>query len=279
MIVYEDLDISKKYLLPSVVFTFKNHPMRFFGAKIDIIFPESKKISAFEELGVDYLLNLDFDEKFANMDSEVFVREFLSKKLKASYIVVGYDYRFGKKRQGDFDLLNLFGPKYGYTPLKIEKVEIDGLTVSSTNIRNFLKNGELSIANRMLGKHFEMEGKVKEGDGIGKLLGYPTANVDFGNYIIPKYGVYITKTSVQGEEYPSLTNVGVRPTIKQNGELKVETYLLDFDRDIYGQQISVKFLKYLRGEMNFSSFDQLRAKIDEDVKIAREYFKYEDCTY
>lgn len=278
-IIGKVVELSKKYSLPSVVFTFKNHPMNFFGAKIDIIFPESKKISAFEELGVDYLLNLDFDEKFANMNPEVFIREFLSKKLKASYIVVGYDYRFGKKRQGDFELLNLFGSKYGYTPLKIEKVEIDNITVSSTNIRNYLKEGQLCIANRMLGRCFEIEGQVKEGDSIGRLLGYPTANIDFSNYIIPKYGVYITKTVVDGKQYPSLTNVGVRPTIKQNGELKVETYLLDFDRNIYSQQISVKFIKYLRMEMSFPSFDELKAKIDEDIKIAREYFKYEDCTY
>lgn len=278
-IIGKVVELAKKYSLPSVVFTFKNHPMKFFGAEVDIIFPESKKISVLENLGVDYLLNLDFDEKFANMNPEVFIREFLSKKLKASYIVVGYDYRFGKKRQGDFELLKIFCSKYGYTPIKIDKVEIDGVTVSSTNIRNFLKNGELQIANRMLGRYFEMEGRVNVGDKIGRLIGYPTANIDFSNYIIPKYGVYITKTVVENVEYPSLTNVGIRPTIKQNGELKVETYILDFNKDLYDQKIFIKFIKYLRGEMHFSTFEGLKSKIDEDVSIARSYFKHEDCTY
>jgi riboflavin kinase/FMN adenylyltransferase len=118
-----------------------------------------------------------------------------------------------------------------------------------------------------------MSGIVTDGDNLGRLIGYPTANISFDNYIIPKYGVYITKTVVGEKKYPSLTNVGIRPTIKDSNELRIETYILDFDSDIYGKKIDICFLKYLREEMKFETFDELKKKIDEDVRKAKDFFK------
>lgn len=272
-IIDKVVELSKKYNFEPILFTFNNHPMNYFGVDIELIISEKKKIELIFERGIKHLISIDFTDEFANLPAELFVRELLVKKLKSRYIVVGYDYRFGKKRQGDFNLLNMLSSKYGYTAIKIDKVVIDKLTVSSTNIRKLIKEGNIELANKMLGREFEMEGVVTDGDNLGKLIGYPTANINYKNYIVPKNGVYITKTFVGQDEYPSLTNVGIRPTIVDKNELRIETYILNFNRDIYGQNVKISFLKYLREEMKFDSFNKLKLRIDEDVNIAKEYFK------
>lgn len=271
-IIDKVVELSKKYNFEPVLFTFNNHPLKYFGTDIELIMPEEKKIDAIFKAGIRHIISVDFTENIANMNPELFVREILVKKLNAKYVVVGYDYRFGRKRKGDFELLKMLSLKYGFSAIKIDKVEIENITVSSSNIRKLIKEGDIPLANKMLGREFEIEGLVKGGDNLGRLIGYPTANIEYGNFIVPKYGVYITKTVVDGIEYPSVTNVGVRPTIKEKDELRVETYILDFDKDIYNKIVSIKFLLYLRGELKFDTFEDLKRKIDEDVKIAREYF-------
>lgn len=271
-IIDKVVELSKKYSFEPVLFTFNNHPLKFFGTNVELIMPEEKKIDAIFKAGIRHIISVDFTENIANMNPELFVREILVKKLNAKYVVVGYDYRFGRKRKGDFELLKMLSLKYGFSAIKIDKVEIENITVSSSNIRKLIKEGDIPLANKMLGREFEIEGLVKGGDNLGRLIGYPTANIEYGNFIVPKYGVYITKTVVDGIEYPSVTNVGVRPTIKEKDELRVETYILDFDKDIYNKIVSIKFLLYLRGELKFDTFEDLKRKIDEDVKIAREYF-------
>lgn len=271
-IIDKVVELSKKYSFEPVLFTFNNHPLKFFGTNVELIMPEEKKIDAIFKAGIRHIISVDFTENIANMNPELFVREILVKKLNAKYVVVGYDYRFGRKRKGDFELLKMLSLKYGFSAIKIDKVEIENITVSSSNIRKLIKEGNISLANKMLGREFEIEGLVKGGDNLGRLIGYPTANIEYGNFIVPKYGVYITKTVIEGIEYPSVTNVGVRPTIKEKDELRVETYILDFDKDIYSKIVSIKFLFYLRGELKFDTFEDLKRKIDEDVKIAREYF-------
>lgn len=271
-IIDKVVELSKKYNFEPVLFTFNNHPLKFFGTDVELIMPEEKKIDAIFKAGIRHIISVDFTENIANMNPELFVREILVKKLNAKYVVVGYDYRFGRKRKGDFELLKMLSLKYGFSAIKIDKVEIENITVSSSNIRKLIKEGNISLANKMLGREFEIEGLVKGGDNLGRLIGYPTANIEYGNFIVPKYGVYITKTVIDGIEYPSVTNVGVRPTIKEKDELRVETYILDFDKDIYNKIVSIKFLFYLRGELKFDTFEDLKRKIDEDVKIAREYF-------
>jgi len=271
-IIDKVVELSKKYNFEPVLFTFNNHPLKYFGTDIELIMPEEKKIDAIFKAGIRHIISVDFTENIANMNPELFVREILVKKLNAKYVVVGYDYRFGRKRKGDFELLKMLSLKYGFSAIKIDKVEIENITVSSSNIRKLIKEGDIPLANKMLGREFEIEGLVKGGDNLGRLIGYPTANIEYGNFIVPKYGVYITKTVIDGIEYPSVTNVGVRPTIKEKDELRVETYILDFDKDIYNKIVSIKFLLYLRGEQKFDTFEDLKRKIDEDVKIAREYF-------
>jgi len=271
-IIDKVVELSKKYNFEPVLFTFNNHPLKYFGTDIELIMPEEKKIDAIFKAGIRHIISVDFTENIANMNPELFVREILVKKLNAKYVVVGYDYRFGRKRKGDFELLKMLSLKYGFSAIKIDKVEIENITVSSSNIRKLIKEGDIPLANKMLGRELEIEGLVKGGDNLGRLIGYPTANIEYGNFIVPKYGVYITKTVVDGIEYPSVTNVGVRPTIKEKDELRVETYILDFDKDIYNKIVSIKFLLYLRGELKFDTFEDLKRKIDEDVKIAREYF-------
>ncbi|KAA0258647.1 bifunctional riboflavin kinase/FAD synthetase [Deferribacter autotrophicus] len=272
-IVKKVKELSKEYNLKSGVITFNPHPIKFFNNEIKLIMTERKKKKIFEELGIDYFFNLEFNESIANMDPEIFVRELLVKTLKAKFIVIGYDYRFGKKKKGDYELLKLLESRYGYTAFKIPPVKVDEIIVSSTNIRKLLTEGDVDLANRMLGRAFSLEGEVIKGDGYGKLLGYPTANLKVHNELIPAFGIYATKTLIDGKRYQSVTNIGIRPTIVNREEIRVETHIFDFNEEIYGKFIEVEFYKYLRKERKFDKITDLIGQIEKDCKLAKEVLK------
>ncbi|MGA1846182.1 bifunctional riboflavin kinase/FAD synthetase [Deferribacter abyssi] len=272
-IVNKVKELSREYNLKSGVITFNPHPIKFFNNDIKLIMTERKKKKIFEELEIDYFFNLEFNESIANMNPEIFVRELLVKTLKAKFIVIGYDYRFGKKKKGDFELLKLLEPRYGYTAFKIPPVKVGDLIVSSTNIRKLLTEGNVDFANRMLGRAFSLEGEVVKGDGYGKLLGYPTANLKVHNELIPAYGIYATKTLIDGKYYKSVTNIGIRPTIVNREEIRVETHIFDFDKEIYGKFIEVEFYRYLRKEKKFNKITDLISQIEKDCKLAKEVLK------
>ncbi|MEF3255747.1 MAG: bifunctional riboflavin kinase/FAD synthetase [Deferribacterales bacterium] len=265
--------IARDEGLSSVVITFDPHPSRVFGHDIQLLMSLNKKNEILSNMGVDYHILIKFNKEIMNMDPEVFVRELLIKKLNAKFIVVGYDYRFGARRKGDFELLKTLSRRYNYTALKIDKIVIDDMTVSSSNIRKLLLNGNLLHANRMLGRYYLVEGEVERGDGLGRLLKFPTANIKVFDYLIPKYGVYATLLKVDDMIYKSVTNVGIRPTIPGSNELRVESYIFDFDGNIYGKKVELFFVDYLREEMKFNDFELLKKQIEKDCIVAREVLK------
>jgi len=212
---------------------------------------------------------MNFNKELMSMDPEVFIRELLCKKFHSRFIVVGYDYKFGARRKGDYDLLKMLSSKYNYQVFKVDKVMIEGMTVSSSNIRKLLLSGEIGTANRMLGRYYFLEGVVEKGDGLGKLLSFPTANIKVGDLLIPKHGVYATLLKVDNLVLKSVTNVGIRPTIPGVNQVRIETHILDYEDDLYSKRVEVHFVDYIREEKKFDNFELLKNAIANDCEIAR----------
>jgi len=265
---------AKERNLKSVVYTFKNHPLSL-NHSIETpstIFKLDYKKEILEKLGVDILIFLTFDDDQKNIEPNYFIEEILVKKLRMKHLVVGYDYHFGKKAKGNTELLIKSSRKYHYSYDIVDPIKKDYVRVSSTLIRKLLANGKIKDANYYLGRPYSLEGKVIDGEKIGRKIGYPTANLELdNNFAILKPGVYITKTLLDGEFYYSVTNVGFNPTLKQS-EFSVETYILDFDQSIYGKHIRVDFYKKIRDELKFKDVEELKEYIRWDVYNTKKFF-------
>jgi len=260
--------------LKSVVYTFKNHPLSLNHSveTPSTIFKLDYKKEILEKLGVDILIFLTFDDSQKNIEPNYFIEEILVKKLRMKHLVVGYDYHFGKKAKGNTELLIKSSRKYHYSYDIVDPIKKDYVRVSSTLIRKLLANGKIKDANYYLGRPYSLEGKVIDGEKIGRKIGYPTANLELdNNFAILKPGVYITKTLLDGEFYYSVTNVGFNPTLKQS-EFSVETYILDFDQSIYGKHIRVDFYKKIRDELKFKDVEELKEYIRWDVYNTKKFF-------
>ncbi len=265
---------AKERNLKSVVYTFKNHPLSLNDSieTPSTIFKLDYKKRILEKLGVDILIFLSFDEEQKNIEPDYFIEEILVKKLKMKHLVVGYDYHFGKKAKGNTELLIKSSRKYHYSYDIVDPIKKDYVRVSSTLIRKLLANGKIKDANYYLGRPYSLEGKVIDGEKIGRQIGYPTANLELdNNFAILRPGVYITKTLVDGESYYSVTNVGFNPTLKQS-DFSVETYILDFDQMIYGKHIRVDFYKKIRDELKFKDVEELKEYIRWDVYNTKQFF-------
>ncbi len=254
----------------SMVVTFRPHPLK-------ILCPEKcpplisiyeEKIRLFEELGIDVLVKIPFTLAFAQMAPDAFVREVLCGMLGAREIFVGANYRFGRERMGTVKTLQDLGRECGFVVREIEQISLGGEVISSTKIRQLLKNGEVEHASRLLGRHYVITGVVVRGDGRGRMLGFPTANIAPKHEIIPAYGVYAVRVFVRERFYPSIANIGVRPTFGKEA-LSIEVYLFDFDEDLYGEEISVYFLEKIRDEKKFSCIEDLVGQIRRDTECAR----------
>ena len=218
---------------------------------------------------------LDFEE-ISNFSPEEFVDNILIKKFKATALSCGFNYRFGKGAKGDVSLLKQLCAEREIKLTVCEEVEFDGAPVSSTRIRESLKNGDIRTANRMLGRYFSYDFEVVHGDARGRILGSPTINQFFSdNFTVAEYGVYASFAIVNGKKYISVTNIGVRPTIEGGSEKRSETNIVGFDGDLYGKNIEVFLVEKLRGEMAFNSFEELSARISADRKKATEIIKKE----
>lgn len=249
--------------------TFEPHPMKFFGADIKLLQTTEMKVREFEKLGVDKLFLLPFDSVMAGIDPAVFVTEFLLKKMNASFIVVGYDYRFGRKRKGSYDFLKTMAEKYSFTPLRVPKVVVDGVTASSTNIRKYLEEAEPDMAAKLLGRNYVIAGTVERGDGLATRIGFPTANIRVENELIPANGIYSSRVHVDGEIFGGALYIGGRPTVDNAGNKRVEVHIFGFSKNLYGRVIEVEIIDFIRGDKKFSSVDELVAQIDEDCKQIR----------
>jgi riboflavin kinase/FMN adenylyltransferase len=227
-------------------------------------------------LNLDRLLCINFNKRFANLPPEQFIKDLLVDKLGVRYLVVGDDFRFGCKRQGDFSLLQQAGKKYGFEVVSTESFCLKTERVSSTAIRQALATDELAQAKAMLGRHYSISGRVAHGQKLGRTIGFPTANIPLKRCVSPVSGVYVVKTLVDGKEIGGVANIGQRPTV--NGvRQQLEVHLFNFKKDLYGRQLEVCLLHKLREEVKFPSFDALKTQIELDAEAARVWLLQSKC--
>jgi riboflavin kinase/FMN adenylyltransferase len=255
----------------SIVVTFRPHPLKILAPEKcpPLISIYEEKIKLFEKLGIDVLVKIPFTLEFAKMSPGDFVKGILCDMLGAKEIFVGFNYRFGRGREGNIATLKALGERLGFTVREVEQVSLNGEVISSTKIRHLLRDGEVEHAARLLGRTYTITGIVVKGDGRGKSLGFPTANIAPKHSIIPAHGVYAVRLFVRDRFYDGIANIGMRPTFDKN-VLTIEVHVFDFDEDIYGEDISLYFIGKIRDEKKFGSADELIRQIRRDVGIARD---------
>lgn len=257
----------------TALLTFWPHPRTIFNPNDDLKLLNTldEKLALLEKSGIDFLFLKEFDQEFRNLTGEEFIRQILVDTLNVKYIIIGYDHVFGKNKSGNFELLQKLSPELGYEVAKIDAIKEGEFNISSTKIRNCLLNGNIFGANKMLGYHYPVTGKVVHGKKLGRTIGYPTANIEVDTLkLLPKKGAYIVEVYCKDKFYKGMLSIGTNPTV--NGEkLTTEVYILDFDEDIYGETITVKFRDFLHEEIKFESLEKLIERLDEDKKITQNF--------
>ncbi len=269
------LDKSRELKLPSVVVLFEPLPREYFApAKAPArLMSFREKFAALEALGVDRVLRIRFDEQLRTMSALDFIERIFVAGLGVRYIVVGDDLRFGHDREGDFWLMQAEGERFGYEAMHTATLGISGTRVSSTRIREALANADFALAEELLGRPYSITGKVVYGAQLGRTIGSPTANLELHRLRAPLSGVYLVQVDgLDGDALPGVANVGTRPTVDDGIRANLEVHLLDFDREIYGGTITVRFLEKLREEQKFDSLEALQEQIHRDLARGREYF-------
>ena len=264
---------ARSRVIPSLCITFDPHPLAVVAPsrRPKLLMTRRQKIDAIEAAGIDGLLILPFDRELAALSGEAFFREELGARIRFASVHVGRGFRFGHLRSCDLAALEAIGAASGFSVVGVPPVEVDGETVSSTAVRQAVEDGEVVRARAMIGRPFEVTGLVVRGEGRGRSLRFPTANVAFENEMIPRRGVYVTDTVAFATRFPSVTNVGVRPTF-DGSAVTVESHLLDVEEDLYGVRVDVRFLARLRDEMRFEGPAQLADQIARDAAAATSYF-------
>ena len=261
---------SKKNNLSSLVMTFFPHPRMILNKshEIKMIDTIDEKINLLEKTGLDNLIIHPFDNNFSKIRAKEFVEEILVKKLKIKEIIIGYDHKFGKDREASVEDLKKFGKDYMFTVKEIPAQEIDSIAISSTKIRNAILNGEIEKCNKFLGRNFILTGKVVYGDGLGKKIDFPTANIEIKETykIIPMNGVYLVKTKINSNTYFGMMNIGIRPTVGGTNK-SLEIHFFNFKDNIYGKNVSIEIIKKIRDEEKFSSIDQLKIQLKKDEQF------------
>ena len=268
------VDIAHKKHLNSVVLTFFPHPRMVLQNNNDIKLLNTieERETILSDLGLDYLVVKTFTKEFANLSAEEFVKNILVDKLNAKHIIIGYDHRFGKGRSANIDDLKSFGKQYDFEVEEISVQDIEDVSVSSTKIRNALNDGEVITANTYLGYDFYITGKVVKGKGLGRKIGFPTANLEIAEdyKLIPKNGVYVIKTSIENKLVYGMMNIGMNPTV--NGTKKtIEAHFFNFNNDIYNQTLKIEFVARLRDEQKFESVELLKKQLKLDEKNAKAF--------
>ncbi|MCG3174482.1 MAG: Riboflavin biosynthesis protein RibF [Myxococcota bacterium] len=251
--------------------TFIPHPLEILAAerKPQLITTYAERRRLLEETGIAHVIEEPFTLELADTSAKDFVLHFLRGRLNAVEVWVGHDFRFGKGRQGDFDLLARMGDTLGFEARRIEAFSLADGVVSSTRIREAVRQGRVREAGRLLGRAYSLDGPVVHGAGRGRKLGIPTANVAVRNELLPKFGVYAAFLVMEGQRFPGALNVGRNPMFENKG-VHVEIHLFDFDRNIYGREVRLELVEYLREEAAYSSLDILLAQIDLDISQSRE---------
>ena len=267
---------KKKYKNKIGVITFNPMPKMFFNKKLKNfkLMNLSQKTEQFKKQKVDFLINQKFSKKFSKVRAEVFIKNYLNKKIKTKFLFVSNNFKFGNKREGDVKLLKFFEKECNYkliipTPLKKNKK-----IISSTLIRKHLLSGNLNNANKLLNRNWEIEGMIQKGRKIGRKIGFATCNIDIEDYLIAKPGVYSVKVKLgkKIKKIKGIANLGYRPTFKQK-KILLEVNLFKFNEDIYNRIIKVEFIKFIRSEKKFKNIKQLTNQIKKDIKVAKRSLK------
>lgn len=266
---------AQELSLPALLITFEPQPREYFAPQR--VPPRltrlREKVLNLRRFALDRVLAVQFNQAFAALSAEDFIRQILVEKLGVRYLVVGDDFRFGRDRRGDFAMLQAAGATYGFEVANMHSFQVAEQRVSSTLVRAALAAGDLERAEILLGRPYRMAGRVRHGDKRGRTIGFPTANLYLHRRATPVSGVFAVEMfGVPGEPVAGVANVGTRPTV-DGTRTQLEVFLFDFNTDIYGRYVQVSFLSKLRDERRFESFDALRRQIDRDVADAREFFQ------
>lgn len=263
--------------LPIVALTFHPHPMR-------VLTPENPKllittlderIELLQKNGVDLVVVQEFDRVFAAKSAHDFCSEFVEAKFNLQKLYLGYDFNFGKNRQGNFEFLIQYGKEKGWDVIQCESFILDGESVSSTRIRDAVQSGDMDAAAYLLGRPFSLSGEIVRGEQLGRKIGFPTANIAWENELTPRLGVYACEIKLVGDNrtLQGVMNCGVRPTVGGGLGKQIETHIFEFDEEIYGVRATYLIKKFLRPEQKFSGLDALKAQITKDVQFAKAYFE------
>ena len=268
-ILRHTLNKADELRCPSVVLSFWPHPRIVLGKDardLRLLSTLTEKQELLQRIGVSAFLQMEFTRELAALPAEDFIKNILVDSLKAKHIVVGFNHHVGKGGKGDFNLLNQLAHKYGYTTEQVGATQLNGLDVSSTKIRNYLDDGNLDVANQMLGYNYSITGTIEGGQQIGRSIGFPTANINpiDPHKILPKLGVYAVWVTYNGTKYPAMLNIGIRPTIGNNLKLTVEAHIIGFNQNIYNQEITIEFVKRIRDEVKFTGLADLKAQLERD---------------
>lgn len=231
-----------------------------------------QRLANFEVLGIEQAIVIAFDHEFASQPAEDFLRNIVHERLQAREVYLGEGFAFGKGRGGNIELLRKMSGELGFTADEVDEVQLRGTRISSSAIRRLLADGRVNAARSMLGRPYGLEGTVIRGNRRGHTIGFPTANLKPRNRVIPRFGVYATATLIDGHWRKSVTNIGVRPTFESDSDPSIETYVFDFEGDLYGDVLRVRFLHRIRDERKFNGIDELKAQIMRDTERARNYF-------
>lgn len=262
--------------LKFIVVTFTPHPQKILqpGKEQFLISSYEQRRQLLKKLGVDYLVEMLFTRDFSTLSPEEFLNNYLLIYPSLQNVYLGYDFAFGANKQGDYDLVKSICAPRGVEVEIQPKFEFNGKIISSSLIRERLISGSIDEVEEMLGRPFHLEGVVIKGEGRGKKIGFPTANIQVSqNLIVPHKGVYVTRTVYDGMTYKSVTNIGNNPTFKGGNQLHIETNLFDFDHDIYGERLEIQFLHKIREEKKFFTVNELIDQIRQDVVFAKNYLR------
>lgn len=258
----------------SIVFTFDIPPnINANNEASKVITTNNEKKYIFEQTGIDYLFECPFTKEVMCMEPETFIA-WLVRQFNIKAIVVGNDFHFGHNRAGDYKTLIEYSDKYGYEVNVINKIQYDGRDISSTYIREEIEKGNIKLSNKLLGYNFFINGEVIHGKKLGRTIGIPTINLPIPeDKIIPPYGVYVSKVIVGDKWYMGVSNIGKKPTIEGDNPVGIETFIIDFCQDIYGKNVNVELVDFVRAEKKFDSIDALKEQMNNDISIASKYYK------
>lgn len=261
----------------STVLTFLPHPRICFEGrttKLRYLTTLEEKSQLIAGCGIDHLVIKAFTLEFAKLSPEEYVRSVLVDGLGVHSVIVGYDHNFGHRGAGNFDLLKEFGAKYGFSVEQLPALSAHGTNISSTKVRDAISTGNLDLANNLLGYRYLLSGVVTDGKKLGRTIGFPTANIAISDTLklIPNNGVYIVTSTFNGHQYQGVMNIGVNPTVGNDGAQTVEVFFFSFSGNLYGENLTIQVLRKIRDEFKFASLDDLKAQIARDVEVAMQYF-------